>query len=191
MTDAITKTAYQRLTSLQRRFVDLIVCGSNGTEAFRKLRPRYKRPDVKAAKWRALPVVREAIDERRAEAVEDAGVLNAQVLIGIARIANVNPKRLVWCEGETRPDGAKLGDAKRLHELDDETARSIDCANDGEFRVRNTDRLAAHKLLGQYKRMFTESHEINLGEKTLEQLVEASWSRPKPPTDDTPPAAGL
>jgi hypothetical protein len=181
MTDATEKTAFQRLSPLQRRFVDLIVCGYNGTEAFRTLRPRYKRPDVKAAKWRAIALVREAIDERRTEAVEDAGVINAQVLIGIARIANVNPKRLVWCEGETWPKEAKLGDAKKLHELDDETARSIDCASDGEFRVRSADRLAAQKLLGQYKRMFTETHQIDLGEKTIEQLVSASWKRPQTP----------
>lgn len=178
MTAPIGKTAYQRLSSLQRRFVDLIVRGFNGTEAFRSLRPRYKRPDVKAAKWRAIALVREAIDERRAEAVEDAGVINAQILIGIARVANVNPKRLVWCEGELLPNGAKLGEAKKLHQLDDETARSIDCASDGEFRVRNADRLAAQKLLGQYKRMFTETHQIDLGEKTIEQLVAASWKRP-------------
>lgn len=191
MTDAAEKTAYQRLNSARRRFVDYIVRGYNGADAVRAISSKYGRPDIKANKWRKEPLVRQAIDERSAEAVEDAGVVNAQVLIGIARIANVNPKRLVWCDGETLPGAAKLGDPKKLHELDDETARSIDCASDGEFRVRSADRLAAHKLLGQYKRMFTETHQIDLGEKTLEQLLEASWNRPRKPPDEVPPAAGL
>jgi hypothetical protein len=57
--------------------------------------------------------------------MEDAGITNAQILLDIAQLANVNPKALVWCEGETLPEGAVVGQPKKLHELDDVTARCI------------------------------------------------------------------
>jgi hypothetical protein len=180
VTEAIEKTAYQRLKRAQAKFVDLVVQGYNGTEAVRKLYPHYLRPDVKAAKWRRLELVRQAIEERSAEAMEDAGITNAQILLDIATLARVSMKALVWCEGEKLPEGVKVGQAKKLHELDDVTARciqSIEYTDRGDLKVRFPDRLAAKKLLGQYKRLFTETHEINLGEKTLEQLAAASWGR--------------
>jgi hypothetical protein len=194
MTDQPEKSAYERLNAQRRKFVDFIVQGYTQTDAVREISRKWTRPDLKASKWRKEKLVQQAIEERQTEAMEDAGITNAQILLGIAALARVSPKALVWLEGETLPQGATVGQPKKLHQLDDVTARciqSIEYSKDGEIKVRFPDRIAARKLLGQYKRLFTESHEINLGEKTLEQLVEASWNRSKPPTDDTPPAAGL
>lgn len=192
MTEVAAKSAYQRLSRGQRKFVDMLVGGSTGSNAIRKLKPRCKRPDSLAYKWKAIPDVRTALDERSAEAMEEAGITNAQILLDIANFGRVDPKLLAWQEGEK--EGISAGTPKKLHELDEKTAQciqSIEIAANGEVKVRWVDKLAAKKLLGQYKRLFTESHEINIGEKTLEQLVEASWGRPKPPGDDAPPAAGL
>jgi hypothetical protein len=177
------KTAYEQLNSVRRKFVDFIVQGYTGTDAVRAISKRWTRPDIKASKWRKEQLVRTAIEERQAEQMEDAGVTNAQILLDIAQLSNVSVKRLVWCADETLPEGAAVGQPKKLHELDDVTARciqSIEYSKDGALKARVVDRLAAKKLLGQYKRLFTESHEINLGEKTLEQLLEASWNRPRP-----------
>lgn len=189
------KTAYEQLNSVRRKFVDFIVQGYTRTDAVRAISNRWTRPDHKGSKWSKEPLVRQAIEERQAEAMEDAGITNAQILLSIAALANVSVKRLVWCDGETLPEGVKVGQPKKLHELDDVTARciqSIEYSKDGEIKVRFPDRNAAKKMLGQYKRLFTESHEINLGEKTLEALLEESWNRPRPPKpDDVPPAAGL
>lgn len=182
-------SAYRKLPAQKRRFVDLIVRGNCGSDAVRVLRPHlnHLRARELASRWRALPEVKAAIDERQAEAMEDAGITNAQILLSIARKANVNPKALVWQDGEALPKGAKVGKAKKLHELDDETARCIQALEfdaQGNPKVRFADKLQADKLLGQYKRLFTETHEINLGEKTLEQLAAASWRRP--PEQATP-----
>ena len=180
MTDVAEKPAYERLNSARRRFVDFIVRGYTGADAVRAISSKYTRPGIKAHKWRKEPLVREAIDERSAEAMEDAGVMNAQILLDIAAMARVSVKALVFLEGEK--EGIAAGTPKKLHELDDITARciqSIELNNHGELKVRFPDRLAAKKLLGQYKRLFTETHEINLGEKTLEQLTAASWARPE------------
>lgn len=163
-------SAYARLKPRLRKFVDHIVRGNNGVTAARKIVPTSKRPDVLAAKWRAIPEVRAAIDERSEQAMEDAGVTNAQILLGIARIANLSVKEFVHADGTP----------KKVHELSDEAARaiqSIEVETSGAVKYRLPNRIEAAKLLGQYKRLFTETHEINLGEKTLEQLVAASWGK--------------
>jgi hypothetical protein len=193
-TEKPKKTAYEQLNSVRRKFVDFIVQGYTQTDAVRAISKKWTRPDHKGSKWRKEKLVQLAIEERQAEAMEDAGITNAQILLGIAALARVSLKALVWCDGETLPEGAKVGQPKKLHELDDVTARcvqSIEYSKDGELKVRFPDRLAAKKLLGQYKRLFTESHEVNLGEKTLEALLEESWNRPRKPPDEVPPAAGL
>ncbi len=187
------ESAYEQLRGARRQFVDFIVQGYNGADAVRAISSRWTRPGIKAWKWRKEELVRQAIEERQAEAMEDAGITSAQILLSIAQMANVSAKRLVWCDGEKLPEGAKVGQPKKLHELDDVTARciqSIEFSRDGEVKLRFPDRNAAKRMLGQYKRLFTESHEINLGEKTLEQLVDASWNRPRPqqPCD---PARGV
>src|SRR5881396_2622343 len=148
MTDATTKTAYQRLTPMKRKFVELMVGGSTGTAAMRKLKPKSKRPDTVAWKWKNTPLIREAIDQRLAEKMEDLGITTPKILLDIADMGNVSVASLVWQEGEK--DGFAAGTPKKLHELDEVTARciqSIDVTEKGAFRVRFTDKLAAKKLL--------------------------------------------
>lgn len=59
---------YRTLRPVLRLFVDGIVAGEKPTHAMRRLRPRLKRPDVLAAKWKARADVRAAITERQAYA---------------------------------------------------------------------------------------------------------------------------
>lgn len=168
-------SAYLKLKPMQRRFVDLIVRRMNGSDAVRKLRPKLARPDVLAAKWRALPEVKEAIAEREVEAMEDAGITNAQILLSIAAIADLSVKEFVNADGKP----------KRIDELSDEAARvvqAIEVERDGTVKYRVPSRLDAKRLLGQHRKLFTERHEHDLGRQTLEQLVHAS--RQPEGTDD-------
>jgi hypothetical protein len=186
MSEGQTKTAFEQLQRWKQRVIDLIIQGDTPTAAARKVKTKSRRPDLIASKLKKDPVYVEALEERRAEAMEEAGITNSQILIGIAQYANVNPKALVWQQHEPLPEGATVGQPKKLHELDDVTARciqAIEFTKDGEIKARFVDRLGAKKLLGQYKRLFTETHEINLGEKTLEQLVAASWQKPSAPLE--------
>jgi phage terminase small subunit len=183
MTEDQDKPAYETLKARERKFVDYIVQGDNGATAARKVAKKSRRPDVMAAKWRARTEIKKAIEERRTQAMEDAGIANAQTLIDIAAIGNFNPKNLVWQAHEQLPEGVQVGQHKKLHELDDVTARClehIEISMDGVVKVRHPSRLAAKRLIGQYQRLFTETHEINLGEKTLEQLAAQSWRKPEP-----------
>lgn len=58
-------STYRKLRPVLRLFVDCIVAGEKPTHAVRRLRPRLKRPDVLAAKWKTRPEVRAAIAERQ------------------------------------------------------------------------------------------------------------------------------
>lgn len=160
-------SAYRGLKSaLRRNFVDLLVRRMNGTDAIRKLKPQCKRPDVLAAKWRAKPEIKAAIDERLQQAMEEAGITNAQILLSIARIANLSVKDLA------HPDGR----AKKIHELSDDVAcliQGVEVDADGTVKYRLASRLEASKLLGQYRKLFTQSVDVN-GRVTLEGLVGAS-----------------
>jgi hypothetical protein len=133
------KTAYEQLNSRAASSWTSSCRATRQTDAVRAISKKWTRPDHKGSKWRKEKLVQQAIEERQAEAMEDAGITNAQILLGIAQMANVNVKALVWCDGETLPEGAKVGQPKKLHELDDVTARciqSIEYSKDGELKVR-------------------------------------------------------
>lgn len=157
-------SAYRKLNSQKRQFVDLIVQRTLPTDAIRKIRPHLKRPDVLASKWKALPEVQQAIDERLEEAMEEAGITNAQILLGLAQVADFDIRKLFDEHGNTKP----------VHLLDDQTARVVQSVEvrqiksgrgkDGSTVLRTKYRLPprieARKLLGQYKKLFTEKVDV-------------------------------
>lgn len=150
----------------------MIVRGMFGADAVMKVRPHLNnlRARELASRWRALPEVKAAIEERQNEAMEDAGITNAQILLGIAQLANVSVHALVHLSGE------KKGKVKSIDELDEETARciqSVKVDRDGSIEYRLPNRLEARKLLGQYRKLFTQNVALD-GHLTLEQLVGAS-----------------
>lgn len=59
-------TAYEKLTTARRTFVDGVLGGETATAVMRAMRPRLKRPDVAASKWMRRVDVRAAIAERPA-----------------------------------------------------------------------------------------------------------------------------
>jgi len=156
-------SAYRKLKPAQRRFVDLIVQGKKGTEAMREIRPHLKRPEVLASKWRALPEVQAAIEEREEEAIREAGITSFLILQELGRVARFDPARLFAEDGSLKP----------IHELDENTRAAIasieveelgaDREEQAQFRrlrkVRHWNKVEALKLLGQYRRLFAERHE--------------------------------
>lgn len=184
------KTAFERLPRWKQKVIDLIVQGEKPTHAVRKVKPMSKRPEVMASKLRYEPLYVEALEERRAEAVKEAGIANNAVLLALWQFANGDSRACTWQAHEALPEGAVMGQRKKLHELDDATARCVEPAvssKDGGIDYRWPSRVQAARLLGQALKMFTESHEINFGEATLEQLAAQSWNKPK--ADDASPVS--
>lgn len=164
------KSAYAKLPPERRKFVDLLVRGKNGTDAVRLLRPHSKAPWVIASKWKAMPEVRAAIIEREEEAMEAAGITNAQILFGIARIARLSIKDFVHKDG--RP--------KAVHELDDDVAMAVQSlevestAKDGVVlrnKFRTPPKLDALKLLGQYRKLFTDNIDLRTPDGVVIEVV--------------------
>jgi hypothetical protein len=174
------KSAYRRLPPQKRQFVDMLTRRVIPTTAVRKIRPGLKRPDDLAWKWKSDPLVQEALKEREEEAMQEAGITNAQILLGIAATADFDIRKLC------KPDGTPIP----IHELDDETARIVQgveveyvTSEDGKAAVMRTKyklpmRNEARKMLGQAKKLFVQKHEHELGELTLEQLVGMSGQEP-------------
>lgn len=150
-------SAYAKLNRDQRAFVDLLVQRKTGSDAIRELRPWVKRPDVLASQWKALPEVREALAEREAEAMDEAGITNTQILLSIAETMNLSVKDFFHEDG--RP--------KAVHELSDAAARNvagIECemleGGAARYRYKMPNRNEAKKLLGQFKKLWTDNLEV-------------------------------
>lgn len=152
------KRAYRKLTPQQRKFVDLVSLGkTKPIDAVRQIRPKLGRPDDLAWRWKNHPDVKAAIAEREEEAIEQAGVTDVNILLGLAKIATLSPKDFV------HPDGRP----KQVHELDDDVAQCIQSIEIEEIagvglvrtKFKAPSKIEARKLLGQHKKLFTEKHE--------------------------------
>jgi phage terminase small subunit len=160
-------THYRKLSAQQRRFVDLIVRRTNGTDAIRAIRPQLKRPDVLAAKWKALPDVKAAIAEREDEAIEEAGITNAQILLEVARLGFANIQDFVsQTGGETFFDISKVDrmTAAAVQEFTIEETTYGKGENERMMRrtrLKLCDKKGSLELLGKHKKLWTEKHEMS------------------------------
>ncbi|MHB8815014.1 MAG: terminase small subunit [Steroidobacteraceae bacterium] len=155
---------YFKLGARLQRFVDAIAEGCTGAEAVRRVRPKQRCPKQTAYSWRKNPRVAAAIEERKAEAIEDAGVNLVRLLQELARVAYFNPKRLLGPDGNFLP----------LHEWPDDAAAAIAGLDIEEIwtgvgeerkligrvlKPRAAPKVEAARLLGQHLKAFTEKHE--------------------------------
>jgi len=151
-------SAYLLLSRDQRKFIDLLVQRTNATEAAREVRPHVKRPDVLASQWKAMTLVREALEERENEAMHEAGIRSTQILLGLARVANASIKDFIHADGKP----------KAPHELSDDAARcvaGVDIEHMAEggtryrYRLRNANEAA--KLIGQHQKLWSDNVEVH------------------------------
>lgn len=156
---------YRKLGPRLQRFAEAIVEGATGAEAVRRIRPKARRPKEQAYKWRHLPEVNAAIEELRAEAVEDAGVTLARVLKETARVAFANLRELFDAQGALLPIDEWPEDAARaVVGIDFEAlfeGRGEDRHETGHIvKVKTAPKVEALRLLGQYLKAWTEKHEL-------------------------------
>lgn len=159
------KSAYEKLPPRFRRFVDHVVDGMPGADIARKLGMGGKEPKIWACRVKARQDVKDAIAEREAEAMQEAGISLTRSWIEIRRIAYFDPAKLVNENGEHLP----------LHELDEDTRAAIAGVEveelyegTGRDRVRIGDlkkyrvasKLDANKLILQRRGELVEKHEF-------------------------------
>ncbi len=156
---------YAKLGPRLQRFVDLIVEGCTGAEAVHRIRPRHRRPKQEAYEWRRQPRVRAAIAERQAEVIAESGINLVRVLKETANVAFANLQELFDADGnllpiEKWPEGA----ARAVVGLDFEAVmegRGSNRKHVGDVvKIRTAPKVEALRLLGQYLKAWTETHEV-------------------------------
>ena len=142
-------SAYSRLSRKRQIFVDEFVRSGVGKDSYLKVFPAAQRPDVGAAKMLARPEVRQAVEERKEQAIARAGVHHVRVMEEIAAIAFSDLGDFFTDEWQLKPlNQIPKGARAALQGLD---------VKDG--KVRTHSKVEALKLLGQHLKLFVERHE--------------------------------
>jgi phage terminase small subunit len=154
---ATGRSAYDSLKPRHRLFVDAFVEGASAADAVRVL--GYKGRRARQSGWKLLrkPRIAAAIEERKAQMLEDAGLRQHHVIEQLAAIARCDPRRLVNEAGEPIP----------LHRLDPQTAAAIsaveieEISSNGEkgtrYKYRFWDKGKANDRLGQWLNLWEAS----------------------------------
>jgi phage terminase small subunit len=141
-------SAYAKLRRRRQLFVDAYVRTGVGSEAAIAAGYTTKGANVAASRIKANPEVAAAIKERQQEAIERAGVRDAQVLVGVCELAYANLTMLRNEQGEPRkfkdlPHALLAG------------AEAIDFNPDGSVRKIRLARGSGLNMLAQHLKLFT------------------------------------
>lgn len=159
-------TPYLKLRRRHQKFVDAYVeTGHLGKAA---IAAGYKGNRAARRGWELMqiPEVSAAVADRTKEAIQAAGVSEANVVRQLARIAHFDPRKLLDANGLPLP----------LHQLPDEVATALGgveieetWGGTGPVKVktarlskyRNPQQVEALKMLMQYLKLLTEQHELS------------------------------
>lgn len=181
-------------TTLRKRyekFAREYVIDHNGTRAAIAVGYSPQAAASKASQLLTNVKVSALVDKFLAFHAQKAEITTEQILNGLRQCAFMDPRKLFGEDGSLKP----------LHELDSDTAAAIagfeveklyEHFGSGQAKqigtvtkIKFTDRLRALELLGKYRKMFTEKHEINASGDLLEALDRA-WKRVQTPEPETP-----
>lgn len=98
------KTAVEQLSVRDRALLDAFFQCRTATDAVRRVYgDKAKRPDVIASKWRAKPLVKQAIEERRQQILEAVDIRPEQIVREIGLLAFGDIRELFDDRGRLKP----------------------------------------------------------------------------------------
>lgn len=157
---------YLKLRPLLQRFCDAVVDTGSAAAAVRKLGRRTCDPRRRGYKLMKKPGVREAIEELRTAAIEEAGVTRARVLQELSRVAFFDPREMFFPDGHLKPPSewstevaaAIAGmDVEALYEGQGKDRKLV-----GDIRkYKAWPKVEALRTLAQHLKMLTEKHELS------------------------------
>jgi len=161
--------AYTALKSSKRRkFIDLLCIGQySNSECALQAGFSPKRPDVAAAKLLAIPEVKAALDERRRQLAEQAGLDAMRVLHELAKIGFANMRDFITVQS----DGGAVIDLKNLTRdqaaaiaeitVDEYVEGNGDAARAVKrVKVKLAEKKGPLELLGKYFKLWTDKAEL-------------------------------
>lgn len=148
------KSAYERLKRRHQKFVDQIVDGKTVGDAALAVGSRCRSPKHVGHRWLQRQEIKDAVAERTAIAIHDAGVHSLEVMRQSLAIATSDVRRLFDAEGALR----------HPKDLDDATAAAIasieveEVSTGGRegtrFKYKFWDKGKANDRLGQYCKLW-------------------------------------
>jgi phage terminase small subunit len=159
---------YLKLRPLLQRFVDAVVETGTAAGAVRKLGRRTCDPRRRGYKLMEKPHVREAVEERRAEAIEEAGISRVRVLQELSRIAFFNIQDLFFeADGHLHLKPVTAWPPEAAAAIAGVDVEAL-FEGSGKDRVRIGDirkfkawpKVDALRTLAQHLKMLTEKHEV-------------------------------
>lgn len=156
---------YIKLHRRLQLFVDAHVETGTAAGAVRKLKYRTKNPYRRGHKLMRLQGVREAIEERRAEAIAEVGMTQVAWLRQLTAIARFDPRRLFNPDTNTILPPSEWPDdvAAAIAGLDIEgifAGSGKDRYQIGDLhKYKAWNKIDALRTLGQYMKLLTEKHE--------------------------------
>ena len=152
----------KKLSDKQQRFVEEYLIDLNATQA--AIRAGYKRSqyiDTNANKLLENTRIAEEIEKAMAERSKRTGINQDRVIQELARIAFLNPQKLInTTDASIRPDATEDDlvciQSVKVKTMNGAKGKSI------EREVRLNDKLKALELLGKHLGMFKEKVELDV-----------------------------
>jgi len=151
---------YVKLTPKQQRFADEWLIDMNGTAAAIRAGYSVKSAEVTASKLLRNPKVRAYIDERMAEHSRRTGVTQERIIRELARIAFLDPTKLVNMDTAELLDDASEDDRAAIAAIKVKTI-----SGDMEMverEVRFADKIKALELLGKRFGMWIDKQQVDV-----------------------------
>ena len=144
----------KKLTARQQLFVAEYLVDLDGAAAMRRIGCKAKKPEEQASRFMAMPHVLAAIQAKMVKRIERTDVTADRVVLELARIAFVDPRRVMnWKGGSVRlVDSAQLSD-------DDAAAIAEVGEQQYGVKLKLHDKVAALRLLSQHLGILVEKHE--------------------------------
>lgn len=146
-----------KLTPKQQRFVEEYLIDLNGTQAAIRAGYSPKSADVHCTRMLGNASVRHAVDTAMAARSARTGVTQDRVIRELARVAFVDPTKVVdFGTGMIKPD---------LTEDDRAVLSGVKIKDGLEFterEVKFADKLKALELLGKHLNLFTDSVQLSV-----------------------------
>ncbi len=148
------------LTPIQARFVQEYLKDLNGSQACLRAGYKTQSPSVRASQLLALDKVKAAVQKGMEARTKRNLVDQDWVIKRLLQIAGTDMTELAsWNESGVRfKDSGELSDAARASVQQIEQVMN---EHGGGLKIKQYDRMAALKLLGQHLGMFKEQLEVN------------------------------
>lgn len=149
-----------KLTAKQQRFVEEYLIDLNATQAAIRAGYSPKTANEQGARLLANASVQEAIAKAMAERSRRTGISQDRVIQELARIAFVNPQKVINSEdasirADATEDDLACIQSVKVKTMDGEKGSSV------EREVRLNDKMRALELLGKHLGMFKDKVELD------------------------------